>query len=128
MAIDEDRVTEPLSRALDEPGQGGMKRHVEPVDALERCRERQPGTVDLLPVGNDAGDRAEPADDPDRLRIGEVGERLGEQLGVELIGLAIDVEVGAREARRNQRGAERGDAGEPGRRGPRRTGPLCRPR
>ena len=35
-----------------------------------------------------------------------------EQLGIELVGLAIDVEIGARKARRDQRRAELGHAGE----------------
>ena len=65
--------------------------------------KRQLGAVDLLAVGDDAGNGAEPAGNPHRLRVGEIGQRLDEQLWVELVGLAVNVEIGAGKAGRDQR-------------------------
>ena len=83
-----------------------MERLVEPVDAVERLGQRQAVAIDLLAVGNDAGDGAQPTHDTHRLGIGVRRHRLGEKLRIELIGLAVHVEIGAREARRDQRHAQ----------------------
>ena len=85
---------------------------VEPLDPPEALVDAEPGAVDLLPVGDDARDRAEAARDPHRARVGEGRQPAVEHARVELVGLAVDVEIGAREAGRHQRRAERHDVGK----------------
>ena len=58
------------------------------------------------------GDGAEPADHAHRLGIGVMGQPVAEQNRIELVGLAVDVEIGAREMGMEQRGAERGHEAE----------------
>ena len=79
---------------------------IEPLDALECSPDGQPLAVDLLGVGDDAGDSAQPADHAGRLGVGELRQAADEKLGIELIGLAIDVQVGARKARGDKGCAE----------------------
>ena len=69
--------------------------------------DRQPLAIDLLGVGDDPRDGAEPADHPRRLACWRNPAAAVEQLRIELVGLAVDVEIGARKARRDQRRAER---------------------
>ena len=88
-------------------GQRGVKRPIEPFDALECGTDGQPLAVDLLGVGNDAGNRAKAPDHPRRLGVGKRRQPALKQLGIKLIGLAINVEIGAREAGRDQGSAER---------------------
>ena len=82
---------------------------VQPLDALESGADRQSLAVDFLGIGDDAGDGAEAAHHPGRLGIGEGRQPALEQLGIELVGLAIDVEIGARKARGDQRRTQRHD-------------------
>ena len=98
-----------LRVVLQQLGQRRVERPVQPLDALEGGADRQPLAIDLLGIGDDAGDGAEPAHHARRLGVGELRQPAGEQLGIELVGLAIDVEIGAREACRDQRRAERHD-------------------
>ena len=42
---------------------------------VEARADRQLRAIDLLAIGNDAGDGAKAADDARRLRVGEVGQR-----------------------------------------------------
>ena len=86
--------------------QRAVKRPVQPLDALEGGADRQPLAIDFLGVCNDAGDRAEPAHDPRRLGVGEGRQPPQKQFGIKLVGLAVDIQIGAREARREQRRAQ----------------------
>ena len=89
-----------------------MEGNVELLDAGEARRQRNLVAVDLFAVGDDARDGAEAARHAHRLGVGEVGKRLVEQLGIKLVGFAIDVEECAGETRCDHRHAERGDGRE----------------
>ena len=79
---------------------------VKPVDALERGADRERLAVDLVGLRHDPGDGAEPADHPHRLGIGVMGQPVAEQNRIELVRLAVDVEISAREMGVEQRRAE----------------------
>ena len=68
--------------------------------------------VDFLGFGDHAGDRAEAAGDPDRAGVDVVGQGIGEHDRVELIGLAVDVEIGARKVGAHQGRAVTDHAGK----------------
>ena len=70
--------------------------------------------IDLLPVGDDARDRAEAAGDAHGAGVGEGRQTPLEHARVELVGLAVDVEIGPGKARRHQGSAEPDDAPEQG--------------
>ena len=112
MAVDEDGVAETAARCLDQIAQRRVKRDVQLLDARDARGERQLVAIDLFAVGDDAGDGAEAAGDAHRLRVGEIGQRLGKQLGIELVRFAVNVEEGARKTRGDQRHARRCDRGE----------------
>ena len=103
VAIDQEGDAETLARLLQQIGKRGVEGPIEPLDALESGADGQSLAIDLLGVGDDAGDGAEPAHHAGRLGVGELGHPAGEELGVELVGLAVDVQIGAREACGDQR-------------------------
>ena len=74
--------------------------------------EGQRLVVDLLGLADHARDRAEPAGDPDRAGVDKVGQGVCEHHRIELIGLAVDVEIGARKVGAHQRHAIADHAGE----------------
>ena len=78
---------------------------IKPLDAGERGFERERAAVNLLLVVDDARDRAEPANGAQRLAVDEIGQAAVEKKGVELIRLAIDVDVGSGKMRVHQHGA-----------------------
>ena len=80
---------------------------VDGVDAGERFLDVERAGVDLLALRNDAGDGAETAGDAHRADVGVGRQAAVEHLRVELVGLAVDVEPGARKVRLEQRAAER---------------------
>ncbi len=67
--------------------------------------------VDRLRVADHSRNRAEADGDPQRAGVGVIGQRTVENLRVEFVGLAIDVEIGARKQSPQQRRAEP-DAGQ----------------
>ena len=69
-----------------------------------RLFDRDPAAIDFLSVADDARDRAEPAGDPHRARIGEGRKAAVEHARIELVGLAVD----DRERRAGKRAAIRG--------------------
>ena len=79
---------------------------VQPLNPLLRLREAELFRVNFLTAGDDPSDRAETHTDPRRSRINKFRQGVGEHARIELVGLAVDVDVGAREAGRQQRGAE----------------------
>ena len=92
--------------------QRGVIGRVEAVDALERRNHGQRRAVDLVGFRDDAGDGAEPAHHAHRLGIGVMGEAVAEQRRIELVGLAVDVEISAREMGIEQGGAHVGHEAE----------------
>ena len=63
-------------------------------------------SVDLLQIADHARHGAKAAGDPHGARVGKAWQARLEHARVELIGLAIEIEVGPREARADQRGGE----------------------
>ena len=74
--------------------------------------DRDALVVDFLGVADHARHRAEPAGDPHRAGVGERGKPPVEHARIELVGLAVDVDIAAREMRPHQRMAARHDAGD----------------
>ena len=68
--------------------------------------------VDFLGVADHARHRAEPARDPHRAGIGERRQPAVEHARVEFVGLAVDVDIAAREVRPHDRMAARHHAGD----------------
>src|SRR5205085_6666854 len=85
---------------------------VEDIDALFRLGEAQLAGIDLLATRDDTGDHAESQAHARRTRIDEARQRVREHRRVELPRLAVDIEIGAREARREQRRSELGPGAE----------------
>jgi hypothetical protein len=79
---------------------------VDALDAHPRVLEAQALPVDRLVLGHDAGEGSETGSNARARRVVALVERLDEHLGVELPGLAVDVEIGAREMRAKKGRAE----------------------
>ena len=58
---------------------------------------RNTAPIDFLRLANDAGDRPEPASDPERAGVGESGQLPIEHARVKLVRLPVEIEIGARE-------------------------------
>lgn len=97
---------------MDQPAQHLVIRVVEALDAPFGIGEAQLPGVDVLAVGNDTGDRAEPDANPRRAGIDVTRQRVGEHRRVELVSFPVDVEISPRKAGREQRGAELRGGGE----------------
>ena len=89
-----------------------MVRVVKTLDAPFGIGKAQFPGVDVLAAGNDAGDRAEPDAHPRRSGVDEARQCVGEHRRVELVSFPVDIEIGPREAGRQQRGAEVRGAGK----------------
>src|SRR5580700_7926350 len=96
MPIDQKGDAETGSRALKEPPQSGVERFMQGLDALESLGDGQTSPVDVLAIGDDSRNGAEAGRHAHRPRVGETRDRTFEQAGVELIGFAVDVEIGTR--------------------------------
>src|SRR5882672_6035731 len=96
MAIHQDHGSERLMGLVDQPPQRTVIRLVERLDPPQRLIDRKPLAVDFLPVADHARDGAETAGDPHRARVGKARQTAGEHARIELIGLAIHVDIGAR--------------------------------
>ena len=112
MAIDQHADPEFLDRLLDQCRQRLVVRPVVGVDAMGGGREGQLGAVDLAPVGDHLGDRAEAGGDTARLRVGVARQRVDEHRRVELERLAVGIDEGARKQGLDQGRAELGRIGE----------------
>ena len=106
MAIDEQTAAEQCFGLFDKPAQRPVIGPVQPFNAAPNLRETKLLRVNLFTAGDDPGDRAETHADARRSGVDEFWQSVGEHAGIELIGLAVDVDIGAREASRQQRGAE----------------------
>ncbi len=96
MPIDQKGDAETGSRALKEPPQSRVERLMQRLDALESLGDGQATPIDVLAIGHDLRNGAEARRDAHRARVGEAGNRPVDQARVELIGFAVDVEIGAR--------------------------------
>ena len=85
---------------------------VEALDPAQRVVDRDALVVDFLRVADHPRDGAEPARDPHRAGIGERRQPAVEHARIELVGLAVDVDVAAREMRAHQRIAALHHAGD----------------
>src|SRR5215472_18013715 len=112
MAVDEEVTAEDALGLLQQPAEHLVIRMIEAVDAPLGIGKSQFLGVDLLAVGDNARDRAEPDSNARRYDVDEARQRVGEHRRVELVGFAIDVEVRPREACREYRGAELRRGGE----------------
>ncbi len=83
-----------------------MERKVELLDPGEHARQAQPVGIDLFAVGDDPGDRSEAARDADGLGVGVSRQRLVDEFRIELVGLAVEIEVGTGKTGADQRRAE----------------------
>jgi hypothetical protein len=84
---------------------------VEVLDPPQRVVDRDALVVDFLRIADHARHGAETARDAHRARIGERRQAAIEHARVELVGLAVDVDVAAREVRAHQRIAARHHTG-----------------
>ena len=110
MAVDQDRRAEIAVNAREQAPQRPVIGLVQPLDAPDRVVDRDALAVDFLGIADDARDGAEPARHPHRTGIGEGGQPPLEHARIELVGLAVDVHVAAREMRAHQRIAALDDA------------------
>ena len=109
MAIDQNGKAKVCARRFQQLGKGGVKRPVQALDPLEGSADRQALAIDLLRVGDDACNGTQSAHHAGGLGVGKVRQPAAEQLGIELIGFAIDIEIGPRKTRGNKRSAEADD-------------------
>ncbi len=94
----------------EQPAQRAMIRLVEGFDPAQRVVDRNALVVDFLRVADHARHGAEPAGDPHRTGVGKGRQASLEHARIELVGLAVDVDITAREVRPHQRIAARNDA------------------
>ncbi len=110
MAVDQHRGAEVPVHAREQPPQRPMVGLVQPLDAPDGVVDRNALAVDFLGVAHHAGHRAESARHPHGAGIGEGREPAVEHARVELVGLAVHVDIAAREMRVHQRIAAPNDA------------------
>ena len=103
MAVDQDGGAEFVVQPREQAAQRAVIGLVEPVDPPHRLVNRNALIVDFLGIADDARHGAEAARDPHRAGIGERRQPAVEHARIELVGLAIDVDVAAREMRPHQR-------------------------
>ena len=106
MTIDQQIAAEQCLGFLDQPAQDLMIRMIKAFDAPARLCKAELAGIDLLAIGDDPGDGAQTHAHPRRPGVDEFRQRVGKHRRIELIGLAVDVEIGARKPRRQQWGAE----------------------
>ena len=107
MAIDQNGGAEIALQPHEHAPQRAMIGLVEAVDPPQRFGDRNALIVDFLGVADHARHGAEPAGDPHRAGIGERRQPAVEHARVELVGLAVDVDIAAREVRPHGREAAR---------------------
>ena len=105
MAIHHDHGAERLMRLIDQPPQRAVIGLVQGLDPRQRVVDREPLAIDFLAVADHARDGAETAGDPHRARVGEARQSPCEHPGIELVGLAVDVDIGARKVDPHRRKA-----------------------
>src|SRR6516162_3500372 len=79
---------------------------VQALNPLLRLREAKLFRVNLFAAGDDSSDCAETHADPRRSCVDEFRQGVDEHARIELVGFAVYVDIGTREAGRQQRGAK----------------------
>ena len=103
MAIDQDGGAEIALQPHEQPPQRAVIGLIQAVDPPQRFADGNALIVDFLCVADHARHRAEPARYPHRAGIGERRQPAVEHARVEFVGLAIDVDIAAREMRPHHR-------------------------
>ena len=106
MAVQQNGKAKTAQRALHQDVQTAMIGLVETIDSGQRFVNWPALPINLLPVADNAGDGAQTARHPQRARIGKARQPAVEHFGIEFIGLAVDIKIGAREMRPQQRRAQ----------------------
>src|SRR6516162_1107151 len=106
MAIDEQTAAEQRCGLFDETAQRPMIGAVQPFNPPLRLREAKLLRVNLLAASDYTSDRAKTHADPWRSCVDEFRQGVGEHARIELVGLAVYVNVSTREAGRQQGSAE----------------------
>ncbi len=112
MAVDQKGGAELLRRPVHQGFQPSVIGLVIGFDPRQPFGKRNAVAIDRPALGNHAGDDPEAAGDAQRARIGVGGRRLVEQLRIEFVGLAIDVEESARKISAKQGRAMQRRGGE----------------
>jgi hypothetical protein len=107
VAIDQHGGAEIAMQPHEQAPQGAVIGLVQGVDAVQRFGDRDALIVDFLGVADHARDGAESAGDPHRAGIGERRQPAVEHARIEFVGLAVDVDIAAREMRAHDRVAAR---------------------
>ena len=112
MAVDQQIPAERRLGLVDQTAQRVMIGVIERIDPPPRLGKAQLPGIDLLAAGDHPGNRAEPHAHPGGTRVDEGRQRVREHRRIEFPGLAVDVEVGARETGRDQGRPEIGRGGK----------------
>jgi len=100
MAVNKEITAERVLGLSDQLMQRRMVGAIEVLDAPVYLGEAQLLRVDLLPAGHNARNCAEPHSDARRAGIDKIWLCVLEHCLIELIGLSVDVDIGARETGR----------------------------
>ncbi len=106
MAVDQNTEAEFDMCAGNQPAKRRMVRLVNRIDAPERILDRYAAGVDFHIFRNDARNGAEAAGNPQRIDIGIRRQHAVEHARIELIWLAVDVDIGAGKIGEQQRRSE----------------------
>src|SRR5215217_8196996 len=90
----------------DQLAEGAVIRAVDRLDPAQRLGEGDRPAVDLVALAHDPRDGTEPARDPDRSYIGITRQLLSEHPRIELVRLAVHIEISTGVARLEQRCAD----------------------
>ena len=91
MAIDKDRVAKVRVRLRDQTGKFRMEWEIQRVDPVQNRAQRQAAVIDFFAISNNPRHGSKPAGHANGLRIGMRGQGFLDELGIELIGFAIEI-------------------------------------
>ncbi len=112
MAVDQDRMAESDVGLGQKPPKRGMIGLVDIFYPGQGLADRQAVPIDLLGLADDAGDRAQATGHPDGADVGIRRQAAVEHLGVELIRLAVHIQISAGEVGLQKGGAHSDDVHE----------------
>src|SRR5690606_23214677 len=112
MAVDKHNISELDIAFVEHVGEQPVIGKIERLDAVFRFAEAERTTVDLSGVAHKARNRAKPAGNADRGAVYIGRQPVGKHGRIELIGLAVEVEIGPRYVDPDQRSAKADDAGK----------------
>lgn len=107
VAVDQDRRAAAGARFLHQAGQCRVKRVVYRLDPLPGLGKGQLAGIDVEALSDDTRQGAEPGRNAFALFPDECGQRIHEHGGVELVRLAVQIKIGPRIDRTQQRDSER---------------------